>query len=200
MLGFNTEKNLYVLLSHHCQLLGCCIICTCILASRTTDILEVNLNRASPSSFLSHINITIPIQTMLNMFCQTLILAAAMPLVSAVAMYAASLPLHVRDSVDSGSCILPGDYQIENLGGLSSNGSYFSTLDFTFKDDTTLLDTQCHLNGSSVPIEYPGRAPRFPCDNPHVQFIFSTDRIAMIESLCPGDDGYVVPLVCLSPV
>src|SRR4051812_26316919 len=108
----------------------------------------------------------------------------ALPLVQATALYAASLPQAVHSSVASGSCKLPDDFEIQGLGGLSQNGTAFSTLDFVFYDNSTLINTQCHLNASSVPIEVGGRTPRYPCDDPDVFFIFQDDKLTMIETLC----------------
>ena len=94
--------------------------------------------------------------------------------------------------VDADECILPDDYQVMDFAGTSVDGGSLESFDFTFFDDSTLIKTTCHLNDSSIPIEYPDRpTKRWPCDDELVQFIWQEDKLILIERVCPDDDGCV---------
>ncbi|KXH48913.1 hypothetical protein CSIM01_08572 [Colletotrichum simmondsii] len=128
------------------------------------------------------------------------------PAAQAAVSYMSAVPDKLMAMVEaSEDCNLPDDFQIQNFTAESADGKTADSLDFTFNDDSTVLNTQCHLNASSVPVSGDGRTPRYACDNASVQFIWQNGTITVIEKVCPGDDGAAdyeasgtaaVPLVC----
>ncbi|OHE97802.1 hypothetical protein CORC01_06837 [Colletotrichum orchidophilum] len=135
------------------------------------------------------------------------LLLIAAPAAQAVVSYMPTVPDTLMAMVESSEdCNLPDDFQIQNFSAESPDGGKTTdSLDFTFNDDSTILNTQCHLNASSAPVSGDGRTPRYACDNTNVQFIWQNSTITVIEKVCPGDDGAadyeasgtaVVPLVC----
>ncbi|KAF4851132.1 hypothetical protein CGCSCA4_v003494 [Colletotrichum siamense] len=133
------------------------------------------------------------------------LLFATAPAAQAMVSYMAAVPDSVMAMADAGNCNLPDDFQIQNFAAQSADGQTADSLDFTFNDDSTTLNTPCHLNASSVPVSGDGRTPRYSCENAMVQFIWQNNTITVIEKVCPGDDGAAdyeasgtasVPLVC----
>ncbi|KAK1527669.1 uncharacterized protein CCOS01_07931 [Colletotrichum costaricense] len=134
------------------------------------------------------------------------LLLIAVPAAQAAVSYMSAVPDKLMAMVEaSEDCNLPDDFQIQNFTAESADGKTADSLDFTFNDDSTVLNTQCHLNASSVPVSGDGRTPRYACDNASVQFIWQNGTITVIEKVCPGDDGAAdyeasgtaaVPLVC----
>ncbi|KAF9879074.1 hypothetical protein CkaCkLH20_03307 [Colletotrichum karsti] len=133
------------------------------------------------------------------------LLFIAAPAAQAMVSYMASVPDNVMAMADAGNCALPDDFQIQNFAAQSTDGKTADSLDFTFNDDSTSLNTECHLNASSVPVPSNGATDRFSCDNALVQFIWQNETITIIEKVCPGDDGVAdyeasgtaeVPLEC----
>ncbi|KAL2883827.1 hypothetical protein SGCOL_000976 [Colletotrichum sp. CLE4] len=134
------------------------------------------------------------------------LLLIAAPAAQAAVSYMSAVPDTLMAMVESSEdCNLPDDFQIQNFAAESADGKTADSLDFTFNDDSTILNTQCHLNASSVPVPGDGRTPRYACDNASVQFIWQNGTMTVIEKVCPGDDGAAdyeasgtatVPLVC----
>jgi hypothetical protein len=84
-------------------------------------------------------------------------------------------------------CTLPGNYTIENFTTFASktNGSSNAT-SFHYVDSGTGIDTFCEQNSTSKSSSSTGATPRWPCDNPNVEFIFQTPGLTIIEAACPG--------------
>lgn len=119
------------------------------------------------------------------------IFMAVAPAVHATASYIAAVPQELMAMVESSSCVLPQGYQITNFAAQSADGGQtVDSLTFNFNDDITGVNTPCYLNASSVPVPSDGRTPRYPCDNPLAQFIWSENsKLTMIEKVCPASDG-----------
>ncbi|KAF6834075.1 hypothetical protein CMUS01_06298 [Colletotrichum musicola] len=118
------------------------------------------------------------------------ILMAAVPAAHATVSYMAAVPQDLMALVDSSSCVLPEDFQVQNFAAQSPDGGQtVDSLAFTFNDDSTGVNTPCHLDASSVPVPGDGRTPRYACDNPVVQFIWQNSQITMIEGVCPDASG-----------
>ncbi|UQC80499.1 uncharacterized protein CLUP02_05982 [Colletotrichum lupini] len=90
------------------------------------------------------------------------LLLIAVPAAQAAVSYMSAVPDKLMAMVEaSEDCNLPDDFQIQNFTAESADGKTADSLDFTFNDDSTVLNTQCHLNASSVPVSGDGRTPRF---------------------------------------
>lgn len=118
------------------------------------------------------------------------LLLVVAPAAHAMVSYMEAVPDSLMAMVESTNCNLPDDFQIQTFAAESQDGGQtVDSLDFTFNDDSTILNTPCHLNSSSVPVPSDGRTARYACDNPLVQFIWQNGTITIIEKVCPGDDG-----------
>ena len=93
---------------------------------------------------------------------------------------------------DSG-CTLPREYTVRDFVGATNDTkkATLASFEFKFSDEATQINTRCQFNSSSTPKSPGGSAPRYPCDDKHVQFIWqqSMSNLFMIERVCPGTDG-----------
>ncbi|KAL5630949.1 hypothetical protein BROUX41_000821 [Berkeleyomyces rouxiae] len=106
----------------------------------------------------------------------------------APAVLASAVPRQTNCSSDT----LPTKYTITDFAGTSSdNGSSYSALAFkytSFSSSGTLSATiNCSYDPSTVPVTIPGRTNRWACDDPLVQFIYSSGRLAMVQKTCIQD-------------
>lgn len=93
---------------------------------------------------------------------------------------------------DSG-CTLPREYTVRNFVGATNNTktAKLTSFEFKFSDEATQINTRCQFNSSSTPKSPGASAPRYSCEDKHVQFIWqqSMSNLFMIERVCPGADG-----------
>lgn len=93
-------------------------------------------------------------------------------------------------------CVLPANYKIQSfIGQANDTGPTLGSFHFNFIDSETQVESRCHFNSSSESTTPGGLTPRYPCENGEVKFIWENDErsLWMIERVCPGEDGYVLP-------
>ena len=120
------------------------------------------------------------------------LLISLAPLASSLPTYALPKTFLVADG-----CELPEAYVLSNFTTWTPVGSNDTSISFNYFDQSTNITTSCSKNSSSQAITYPGYAARYPCDNSVVKFIWSNNKLGLIEEACP-DDRYVIVDVVLS--
>jgi hypothetical protein len=111
-----------------------------------------------------------------------LLVAGATPLASALSY---TLPAELM-ALDG--CNYPANYTIQQFTTFSpaSGNSKSPTVEFTFVDSGTSINTLCQYNISSNPTDPGvGLALRYPCDNSFVSFIWQNNSLTVIEAVCP---------------
>ena len=85
-------------------------------------------------------------------------------------------------------CNLPGDFVIEDFHLYDDAvGDSVDALSFQFWDDKTGIATFCSRSATSEPVIIPGATPRWPCENPLVQFINDKEKsLSVVEKACPS--------------
>ncbi|KAL2207264.1 hypothetical protein CC79DRAFT_1368149 [Sarocladium strictum] len=90
------------------------------------------------------------------------------------------------------NCQLPAEFTIQDFDGKSNDtGKTLSSFNFTFRDDTTKVNTLCQFNSSSVSTTPGGLQGRFACEDGETKFIWEDDedKLWMIERVCLGESG-----------
>ncbi len=89
------------------------------------------------------------------------------------------------------SCIYPEGFEVAGLRTwLPVQGNNkSSTVDFSYRDNSTSIHTACHLNSTSVNVGRPGLAPRYACNDPTVEFIWQNETLTLIEKACPQSNS-----------
>lgn len=90
------------------------------------------------------------------------------------------------------NCQLPAEFTIQDFDGKSNDtGKTLSSFNFTFRDDTTKVNTLCQFNTSSVSTTPGGLQERFACNDGETKFIWEDDedQLWMIERVCLSESG-----------
>ncbi|CAJ2501689.1 Uu.00g045420.m01.CDS01 [Anthostomella pinea] len=87
------------------------------------------------------------------------------------------------------NCTMPADFAVSSFEIYTDKtDASKNTLEFQYVDADTDLYTMCRKNSTSKVTGSGGN--RYPCENPHVFFIYQTTGIAgltVIEEACPGN-------------
>ncbi|PHH51974.1 hypothetical protein CFIMG_005457RA [Ceratocystis fimbriata CBS 114723] len=84
---------------------------------------------------------------------------------------------------------MPTKFVIDNLSGTSNDtGSSFIDLTFTYTpySSSGVLSppVTCSYDASTQPVKIPGRSNRWACEDPLVQFLYSSGRLTMVQKTC----------------
>ncbi len=107
---------------------------------------------------------------------------AAIPLMAALPTY--KIP---KVFLEDDSCTLPEAYEVDQFQAWfpGPGNNHSAMVNFAYWDNSTSLQTVCHLNATSKNVASAGLAPRYACDNPNVEFIWQNNTLRMIEMACP---------------
>lgn len=115
---------------------------------------------------------------------------------AAVASLATALPYRLPASfpkilLQDASCILPLNFTVNGfqVWTPAAGNSNASTISFQYTDSLTNINTDCHLNETSISVGPSGLAPRYACDNSIVQFIWQNNTLTLIEKACPENNS-----------
>ncbi|KAK0734062.1 hypothetical protein B0T26DRAFT_631980 [Lasiosphaeria miniovina] len=127
------------------------------------------------------------------MLILSLVSALAVSLPFAAAKPAYKIPAIMSKLVqEDDTCIMPEGFRIQKFRIWSPQaGSNRSVnINFEYTDDSTSINTCCHLNQSSASVGPPGLTPRYACNNDTVQFIWQNGTMTVVEKACPQTSSH----------
>lgn len=99
-------------------------------------------------------------------------LAAAIPLVMALPTNGSEDPMMMRRADAQDDCIMPIAFVVRNFrlwGPDEIKDGTELKMDFSYSDNDTGINTDCHVDTNSVSVGPPAPDPRFPCRDPRVR-------------------------------
>ncbi|KAK3906709.1 hypothetical protein C8A05DRAFT_11570 [Staphylotrichum tortipilum] len=134
--------------------------------------------------------------------------------IAAVAQLATAFPTHnspsaVKSALKPSFCVYPDEFVVKDFQiwiPLEDNNRS-TTINFSYSDQTTHLETKCHFNETSINVAKSGQPARYACELDWIHFIWQNNNLTLIEATCPYEEyrakkeaaGWVIPnLTCFN--
>ncbi len=116
-------------------------------------------------------------------------------LLTFAAVLATAFPTHsspnsVKSTLRPSFCIFPDEFVVKNFQAWIPNegNNHSAIIDFQYSDETTHLETKCHLNETSINVAKAGRPARYACDLSWIHFTWQSGNLTLIEATCPYEE------------